>query len=119
MRIDVPDILEELGIEKDATEMLKAVGDCAIISFYYLLQVEEYTVKKQRNETEQTVQFKLEDTIFFHQDSKGHLHQLPKNALEQDILSADRSTLKLDNKKMDGKECVFTKNTMEMKISAR
>ena len=52
MGIDVPEFLAELGIEKDATEMVKAVGDCAIISFYYLLRVEEYTVKKQRNETE-------------------------------------------------------------------
>ena len=97
MGIDVTDILAELGIEKDATEMVKAVGDCAIISFYYLLRVEEYTVKKQRNETDQTVQFKLEDTIFFHQDSKGHLHQLPRNALDEDILSADGSNLKMDN----------------------
>ena len=35
--IDVPDFLVELGMEKDATEMVKAVGDCAIIAFYYLL----------------------------------------------------------------------------------
>ena len=43
--------------------MVKAVGDCAVIVFYYLLRVGEYTVKKQINETNQTVQFKLEDTI--------------------------------------------------------
>ena len=63
--IDVPEFLAELGIEKYATEMVKAVGDCAITAFYYLLRVGEYTVKKQRNETKQTVQFKLEDTMFF------------------------------------------------------
>ena len=45
--------------------MVKAVGDCAVIELYYLLRVGEYTVKKQRNETNQTVQSKLEDTIFF------------------------------------------------------
>ena len=71
---------------KDATEMVKAVGYCAIITFYYLLRLGEYTVKKQINETKQTVQFKLEDTIFFCQDAKGHLRQLPRNALDKEIL---------------------------------
>ena len=37
--IDVTEFLEDLGMKKDATEMLKAVGDCAIIAFYYLLQL--------------------------------------------------------------------------------
>ena len=55
MGIDVPEFLAELGMAKDATEMVKAVGDCAVIAFYYLLRVGEYTVKKQRNETKQTV----------------------------------------------------------------
>ena len=32
-------VLEELGMEKDANEMLKSVGDCAIIAFYHLLRV--------------------------------------------------------------------------------
>ena len=27
--IDVPEILAELGMEKDTTEMVKALGDCA------------------------------------------------------------------------------------------
>ena len=53
-----------MGMGKDATEMVKSVSDCAVIAFYYLLQVREYTLKEQRNETKQTVQFKLEDTIF-------------------------------------------------------
>ena len=35
--IDVPYFLSELGMGKYATEMVKAVGDCAIIAFYYLL----------------------------------------------------------------------------------
>ena len=72
-------------MEKDSTEMVKAVGDCEIIAFYYLLQVGEYTVKKQINETKQTVQFKLEDTMFFCQDAKGHLRQLPINVLYEGI----------------------------------
>ena len=95
-------------MEKYATEMVKAVGDYAVISFYYLLRVGEYTVLKQRNKTKQMVQFKLEDTMFFCQDTKGHLRQLPINALEEDIFSADEATLKLDNQKNGWKwVCVY------------
>ena len=56
-------------------------------------------IKKQRNETNQTVQFNLEDTMFFRQDSERHLRQLPINALDKDILSEYGATLKLDNQK--------------------
>ena len=65
------------------------------------------------------VKFKLEDTMFFRQDAKGHLRQIPRNELDKDIMSSDGATLKLDDKKMNVKECVFTKNTMDMKMSAR
>ena len=44
--IDALEFLAELGIEKDATGMINAVGDCTVIAFYYLLRVREYTVKK-------------------------------------------------------------------------
>ena len=43
------------------------------------------------------MQFKLEDTMFFRHDAKGHLCQLPINALDKEIMSADGATLKLDN----------------------
>ena len=36
------------GWKKITTEVVKAAGDCAVISLYYLLQVGEYTVKKQK-----------------------------------------------------------------------
>ena len=48
MRIDVPNVLAELGMEKYATEMVKAVGDFAVKSFYYLLRIGEYTVKRKQ-----------------------------------------------------------------------
>ena len=96
--IDVPEFLADLGMKKYSTEMVKAVGDCAIIAFYYLLQVGECTEKK-RNETKQTVHFKLEDTMFFRQHAKRYLRQLPRNALDEEIFSADGATLKLDNHK--------------------
>ena len=65
MGIDVPEVLSELGKAKDSTEVVKAVGDCAVIEFYYLLRVGDYTVKGHRNETKQKVQFKLEYAMFF------------------------------------------------------
>ena len=63
MGIDVPDFLAEFGMANDPTEVVKAAGDYALIALHYLLQVGEYKVKGQRNDTKQTVQFKLEDTI--------------------------------------------------------
>ena len=63
--------------------------------------------EKQRNKTKQTVQFLLEHT-FFCQDAKGYLRQLPINALDKEVLSADGSTLKLDNQKYGWKVvCVY------------
>ena len=54
------------------------------------------------------MQFNLEDIMFFCQDAKGHLHQLPINLIDKDILSADRATLKLDNQKNGWKVvCVY------------
>ena len=73
MVIYVPDFLVELGVAKDATEVVKTVGDCAVNAFYYLFQVGEYMVKGKRNKTKQTVQFKLEYVMFFCRDTKGPL----------------------------------------------
>ena len=56
-------------------------------------------MKKERNETKQMVLFKLEDNMFFRQDAKRHLPQLPRNALDKEILSEDGATLKIDNNK--------------------
>ena len=33
--IDIPELLEYFEMEKYATEMVKEIGDCAVISFYY------------------------------------------------------------------------------------
>ena len=76
-------------------------------------------MKKQRNRTKKTVQFKLEDTIFFCHDAKGHLLQLPINALDKEILSADGDTLKLDNQTNGWKGFLFINNTMEKNSSAQ
>ena len=39
--------LAEFGMGKDATEMVKAVGDFAVIGFYYFLLVGEYPEKNK------------------------------------------------------------------------
>ena len=47
VEIDVQEFLAYMGMEEDATEMVKAVGYCAVIVFYFLMQVGEYTAKKK------------------------------------------------------------------------
>ena len=65
-------------------------------------------MKGKRNETKQTVQFKLEYEMLFPWYAKGCLCQLPLNALDGDILSAEGATLKLDNQKNGWKGvCVY------------
>ena len=59
MGIDVPGLLAELGMAKDATEVVKTVVEYALIKFYYLFRVGEYALKGKSNEKNQTVQFKL------------------------------------------------------------
>ena len=63
------------------------------------------------------VQFKLEDTMLFRQDAKGNLRQLPRNALDEEILSADGATLKLDNQKNGWKGvCVYQEHNVDEKF---
>lgn len=95
---DVPEYLCKLGSSPQATELERAVGDLTVIAFYYLLRVGEYTCKGARNNSKQTVQFKMEDVTFFRMRD-GRLQQLARNAPLEEIMSADSATLKLDNQK--------------------
>jgi hypothetical protein len=61
--------------------------------------VGEYTIKKTRNESKQTVQFKMEDVTFFHRTPQGQLRQLSRYAPDEAIMSAVGANLKLDNQK--------------------
>ena len=45
---DVPELLVELGYGKDGTTQTQAIGDLALVAFYYLLRIGEYTVKGRR-----------------------------------------------------------------------
>ena len=97
--IDSPELLSAVAQENDANELDKAIGDLALIAFYYLLRVGEYTIKGHRNNSKQTVQFRVQDVTFFRKDHNGTLRQLSRFAPCADILTADSATLKLDNQK--------------------
>ncbi len=45
---DVPEYLIKCTLDPSASELNKAVGDLTLITFYYLLQVGEYTVKEKK-----------------------------------------------------------------------
>ncbi len=77
----------------------QAVGDLSLIAFYFLLRIGEYTVKGKRNESKQTIQFKMEDITFFKKNKQGTLVCLPHNAPASIINTADSAMLKLDNQK--------------------
>ncbi len=61
----MPEFLVKLSLHKDATELVRAVGNNATVAFSYLLQIGEYTVKGRCNESKQMVQFKMEYVLFF------------------------------------------------------
>ena len=105
---DVPEWLVGEGLRTGATVLDMAVGDLAMIAFYYLLRVGEYTIKGARNDTKQTVQFKLEDVTFFKKNTAGKLRCLPRDAPDHILMTADGATLKLDNQKNGWKGvCVY------------
>jgi hypothetical protein len=99
VEVDVPEYLVKLGLLPKSTELDKARGDLSLVAFYYLLRVGEYTCKGRRNESKQTVQYRMEDVRFFRTDSDGRLKQLSKWAPDEMIMSADCTTLKVDNQK--------------------
>jgi hypothetical protein len=96
----MPGLLVEMGYEKSSTPHAQAIGDLALIAFYYLLCIGKYTVKGKHNNTKQTVQFKFEYISFFKQKKAGTLVCLrPKDAPSSPIMTADSATLKLNNQK--------------------
>jgi hypothetical protein len=98
VEVDVPEFLVRLAMMVGVLEMAKATADLILIAFYYLLRVGEYTHKAANNNSKQTVEFRAEDVTFFKR-FEGRLKQLPREAPDDDIMSADSSTLKIDNQK--------------------
>jgi hypothetical protein len=70
---EVPEYLIECVLDPSASELKKAVGDLSLTTFYYLLRVGEYTVKGKKDNSKQTVKFKMEDVRFFAKDKRGCL----------------------------------------------
>ena len=102
---DVPEFLVAQGLKDGSSDLLRATSDLALIAYYYLLRVGEYTVKGSRNNTKQTEQFKLGDVALFKRNKRGVLQLLSRDAPDDELLSADCATLKLDNQK-NGWKCV-------------
>jgi len=98
VEVDLPEFVCKMGLMA-TKQKVKAVGNWTLIAFYYLLRIGEYTVKRNRNETKQTEQFRMMDVAFFKRDEAGNLRLLPPNAPDRDIMSADGSTLRLTNQK--------------------
>jgi hypothetical protein len=96
---DIPELLVTNVYSGNKTQKSKATADLTMISFYYLLQVDKYSVKGSRNSTKQTVQFKYKDITFFRKHDRGKLRWLPCNAAGSLIVTANRATFKLDNQK--------------------
>jgi hypothetical protein len=115
VKSDIPELLVKMGYSKSGMTHSKAIGDLALIAFYYLLRIGEYTIKGKRNNTKQTVQFKLEVVRFFRKNKAGILVCLPTNAPQSLILTANSATLKLDNQKNGWKGvCVHQKANGEL-----
>jgi hypothetical protein len=89
----------ECMLDPSANELHEAVEDLSLIAFYYLLQVSEYTTKGKRDNSKQTVQFKMEDIQFFAKDRRGWLQCLLRDASDDNIGAAAGTALKLDNQK--------------------
>jgi hypothetical protein len=96
---DVPELLVKWGTAAGATARDGAIGDLSLVAFYFLLRIGEYTIKQSRNESKQTVQFKMEDITFFQRTPQGQLRQLSRHAPDNDIMGAVGANLKIDNQK--------------------
>ena len=73
----------------------KATGELALIAFYYLLRVGEYTAARSSSPTaKRTINFRIGDVGFF---KNGHI--LPRSSPLHILRSADACTLKLSNQK--------------------
>ena len=94
----IPEYLAVVALLSNTnSELIKAVGNLALIVFYHLLRVSKYTFKNKQKDTKQTQQFKMEDVTFFKTNAMGQLRQLLIKAVDKDICSAISATLKLDN----------------------
>ena len=81
-------------LSRSGTEKQKAVGDLALIAFYYLLRVGEYT-SSGRTTTTLTQAFRLRDVTFWENNTILD-HSLPLDAL---LIRCTAATLRISNQK--------------------
>jgi hypothetical protein len=97
--IRVPNKVRQTGYATN-DHKLQAIGDLAVIAFYYLLRVGEYTRPRMittpqgKKRATRTIQFHIRDVGFF----KNH-KILPRNSPLHILLTADECTLKISNQK--------------------
>ena len=89
----VPQQIAAVGLGSAATEKEKTVGDFALIQFFYLLRVGEYTKKKRKGST-RTIQFRRSDMAF----KKGN-SIISRDASDAELMEATGATLRLSNQK--------------------
>ena len=106
VEVDVPEQMAQMGRVACAIDVVKAVGDLALIAFYFLLRVGEYTVKGRAVATsaadvsdKQTEQFRVRDARFFAPAREGTQVQIPPHASDEAIMNARGATLRLGNQK--------------------
>jgi hypothetical protein len=111
---DVPELLVETAYASVTPKRQQATADLTMVAFYYLLWVEDYTVKGSQNSTKQNVQFKYEDVSFFKKNTCGQLQCPLRDAPPYLISTSDGATLKLDNQKNGWKGvCVYHESNSE------
>ena len=93
---DVPEYLVQLGLDPEARELDRAIGDLTMIVFYYLLCTGEYTTKGTRNNSKQTEEFKMGNITFFAKDKQGNLRFLPQDATADLLAAADGATMNVE-----------------------
>lgn len=99
VEVDAPEFIADAGRHKVASPLTAALGDMALIAFYYVLRVGEYTVKGSWNNSMQTEQFCLCNVTFFIRDKQGKLRQMRRDASDENIMATHSATMKLGNQK--------------------
>ena len=99
VEVDVPELLISESLRAGASEKAKAVGQSALIAYYYLLRNGEYTCKEYGSPDTQTEQFRIKDVTFFRISSQGKLYQVPRRARAFEFMTAQTATLRLGNQK--------------------
>ena len=106
VEVDVPEQMARMGRVACALDMVKAVGDLALIAFYFLLRVGEYTVRGCAGRrsavvdySKQTEQFRVRDARFFARSVEGTQRQISPHAPDEAIMSAASATMRLGNQK--------------------